>query len=186
MEYEEETELPSRKRRKKILYVSLAAIIVALFATLTVWYVFATDDFHRVFRLPHSENLRAEADNPAAAKEAATIGLSAPADSIADTTATGQNEEVPTAPSDPVVYDTISTTRYLTTMAKSHYGNYNLWPYIYEENKAFLGHPDRIRPGTPVVIPKLTKYGVDPTNKDDIEKAKQLGVDIYARYGKKI
>lgn len=91
-------------------------------------------------------------------------------------------DEVGTEPSDQKVYDTISTTRYLTTMAKHHYGNYHLWPYIYEENKAFLGHPDRIRPGTRVVIPKLSKYGIDPTSKADIEKAKQKGVEIYARY----
>lgn len=97
-----------------------------------------------------------------------------------------KENEVPTQPSDAVVYDTISKTRYLTTMAKAHYGNYNLWPIIYEENKEKLGHPDRIRPGTPVVIPKLNKYGIDPFNKKDVEKIKQLGIDIYARYGKKI
>ncbi len=108
-------------------------------------------------------------------------------DTVADTVKEIEtNEEVPTDPSDAVVYDTISTTKYLTTMAKAHYGNYNLWPYIYQENQSFLGHPDRIRPGTPVVIPKLSKYGVDPKNSDDIQKDKKLGVEIYARYGKKI
>lgn len=95
-------------------------------------------------------------------------------------------EKVPTPPSDAVVYDTISKTRYLTTMAKAHYGNYHLWPIIYEENKAKLGHPDRIRPGTPVVIPTLSKYGIDPFNKKDVEKIKKMGIEIYARYGKKI
>ena len=89
---------------------------------------------------------------------------------------------VPTAPSDKKVYDTISTTRYLTTMAKDHYGNYNLWPYIYKENSKILGHPDRIRPGTKVVIPPLSQYGVDPKNPEDIKKAKKLGVEIYSRY----
>lgn len=89
---------------------------------------------------------------------------------------------VPTQPSDPVVYDTITKTRYLGTMAKSHYGNYHLWPYIYKENEKILGHPDRIRPGTRVVIPKLSKYGVDPKNPADIEKAKKMGAEIYARY----
>lgn len=89
---------------------------------------------------------------------------------------------VDTKASDAPVYDTISTTRYLTTMAKEHYGNYNLWPYIYEENKAILGHPDRIRPGTRVVVPPLSKYGVNPANPDDIAKAKRMGVEIYARY----
>jgi len=91
-------------------------------------------------------------------------------------------DEVPTAPSDRKVYDTISKTRYLTTMAKDHYGNYNLWSVIYEENKSFLGHPDRIRPGTQVVIPPLSKYGVDPSNPADIAKAKKKGVEIYSRY----
>lgn len=90
--------------------------------------------------------------------------------------------EVPTSPSDPKVYDTISTTRYLTTMAKDHYGNYNLWPYIYMENQAFLGHPDRIKPGTQVVIPPLSKYNVDPNNPGDIAKAKKKGIEIYSRY----
>lgn len=95
-------------------------------------------------------------------------------------------DPVPTSASDEEVYDTIGTSRYLTTMAKAHYGNNKLWPYIYEENKDNIGHPDRIRPGTPIRIPKLSKYGVDPNNKSDIEKANKLAVEIYARYGKKI
>lgn len=82
------------------------------------------------------------------------------------------------------VYDTITKTRYLTTMAKEHYGNYHFWPYIYEENKAFLGHPDRIKPGTQVVVPPLSKYGVDPANPEDVREAKRKGVAIYARYRK--
>ncbi len=91
-------------------------------------------------------------------------------------------EIAPTQPSDKKTYDTISKTRYLTTMAKEHYGNYNLWPYIYEENKAILGHPDRIRPGTKVVIPSLSRYGVDPKNPEDIRRAKSKGVEIYSKY----
>lgn len=90
-------------------------------------------------------------------------------------------DEVPTAVSEAVVYDTISHVRYLTTMAKDHYGNYHLWPYIYMANPK-LGHPDKIRPGTRVVIPPLSKYGVDPKNKEDIRKATQKGNEIYSRY----
>lgn len=92
------------------------------------------------------------------------------------------SQDVPTKASDEVVYDTVSTTRYLTTIAKEHYGNFNLWPIIYEENKAILGHPDRIRPGTRVVVPSLSKYGVDPKDPEQIKKIKQQGVAIYARY----
>ena len=80
------------------------------------------------------------------------------------------------------VYDTVSTTRYLTTIAREHYGDFNFWPYIYKENEAILGHPDRITPGTQVVVPPLSKYGVDPSNKDDVAAAKALGLEIYAKY----
>lgn len=83
-----------------------------------------------------------------------------------------------------VVYDTITTTRYLTTMARAHYGNYNLWAYIYKENEKILGHPDRIKPGTRVVIPDLAKYGINPKNKEDIDKGRRLGVEIYNKYKK--
>lgn len=80
------------------------------------------------------------------------------------------------------VYDTVSTTRFLTTIAREHYGNYNFWPYIYLENEKILGHPDRITPGTQVIVPDLSKYGVNPENKEDIETAKKKGLEIYARF----
>lgn len=83
---------------------------------------------------------------------------------------------------EPVVYDTVSTTRYLTTIARDHYGNFNFWPYIYKENEAILGHPNRITPGTQVVVPPLSKYGVDPSVKEDVEKAKKEGYLIYQKY----
>ena len=88
----------------------------------------------------------------------------------------------PTSPSDIKAMDKITTTRYLTTMAKEYYGNYNLWPYIYLENEGKLGHPDRIKPGTKVVIPNIEKYNIDPSNPKDIEKARKLGVEIYKKY----
>ena len=91
-------------------------------------------------------------------------------------------EEVATPVSDKPKYDTITKTRYLTTMAKEHYGNYHLWPYIYMENSKKLGHPDRIKPGTQVVIPSLSKYNVSASNPADIKKAKQLGVEIYRKF----
>ncbi|MCH5229556.1 MAG: HU family DNA-binding protein [Muribaculaceae bacterium] len=80
------------------------------------------------------------------------------------------------------VYDTVSTTRYLTTIAREHYGNFNFWPYIYLENESILGHPDRITPGTKVIVPPLSKYGVNPEDAEDIARAKQKGLEIYARF----
>lgn len=115
------------------------------------------------------------------------VGSESASDAVGGDSAvdSAQGEDaVPTAPSDRVVYDTIGNSRYLTTMAKSHYGNNKFWPYIYEENKDRIGHPDRIRPGTPIVIPELSKYGIDPDDPQDVEKAVKLGREIYARYGK--
>ncbi len=114
------------------------------------------------------------AQNSEAAKPAASDKVTAKEE---------KTKEADTKPSDEPVYDTITKTRYLTTMAKEHYGSYHLWPYIYEANKS-LGHPDKIRPGTKVVIPPLSRYGVNPKNPDDIAKAKRKGAAIYARYEK--
>ena len=97
---------------------------------------------------------------------------------------TAADAVAPTAPSDSKKFDKVTKTRYLTTMAKEYYGNYNLWPYIYLENEAKLGHPDRIKPGTTIVIPNIEKYGVNPSNPKDIEKAKKLGVEIYKKFNK--
>lgn len=90
-------------------------------------------------------------------------------------------EELPQAEVEPV-YDTVSTTRYLTTIAREHYGDFNFWPYIYLENESILGHPDRITPGTKVVVPELSKYGVEVSNPEDVKKAKAKAAEIYARF----
>lgn len=57
------------------------------------------------------------------------------------------------------VYDTVTSTRFLATMAREHYGATEYWIFIYEENRDILPHnPNRIKPGTKVVIPPLEKY----------------------------
>ena len=192
LEYLDETH-EHKTKWKKGLVISLVAAVCALFATFALWYVFATNDFNGIFNRTTSvaKSDISEADHSAATSKSSRDQTENALIKIEDTISDSANNieeesEVPTTPSDPIVYDTISTTRYLTTMAKAHYGNYNLWPFIYEENKAKLGHPDRIRPGTPVVIPKLSKYGIDASNPADIDKAKKMGVEIYARYGKSI
>lgn len=127
---------------------------------------------------------QAKAATPAATDSATQNSEAAkPAASDKATAKEEKAKEADTKPSDEPVYDTITKTRYLTTMAKEHYGSYHLWPYIYEANKS-LGHPDKIRPGTKVVIPPLSRYGVNPKNPDDIAKAKRKGAAIYARYEK--
>ena len=135
-----------------------------------------------VYGLPRSTTKAARPDSLASTSKASEAASSAEKVISKDDIQQPDEAQVPTQPTDKVVCDTISKTRYLTTMAKEHYGNFNFWPYIYEENKARLGHPDRIRPGTSVVIPPLSKYGVRVDNPADVAEAKRRGASIYARF----
>lgn len=182
----------SRKNYRFILGFVCGAACAALICLCA--YLFFFEKWSDIFTSEKTtsavpEQIEESKENPLSAKtiaESDSIAKVIAADNTASVTKEESKQDTeniaPTQPSDKKVYDTISKTRYLTTMAKEHYGNFNLWPYIYEENKAILGHPDRIRPGTKVVIPPLSKYGVDPKNPEDIRKAKNKGVEIYARY----
>lgn len=83
-----------------------------------------------------------------------------------------------------VVTDTISNKRFLTTMAREHYGEMYFWVYIYEENKNILGNPNHIKPGTVVVIPPKSKYNIDKNNEEYVRDAKLKALQIYAPYQK--
>lgn len=176
------------------------ACMFAVLGGLWCWYRFAPESFDSILGRPSPKVENATPAKivsntvPATKPDAQAQKVEAEAPEEADAVAEASVEkedvensaEVPTQPSDKAkekpVYDTISKTRFLTTMARDHYGSYHLWPYIYEENKAILGHPDRIKPGTKVVIPPAQKYGIDAKDKACIAKAKKLGVEIYAKY----
>lgn len=91
----------------------------------------------------------------------------------------GDAEEAaaPTATA-PVVYDTIRGNRYLTTMARQHYGRKIFWVYIYEENKSVISDPDNIAPNTVVVIPPAEKYGIKAGDKISEQAAERKAVEI--------
>lgn len=90
----------------------------------------------------------------------------------------GGNEQTAIVPADtlteqaepvaaPVVTDTITGTMYITKMAKEHYGHWEYWVYIYDENKDKIADPNNIPIGTVLVVPNLDKYGVDSAHVDD-------------------
>lgn len=112
--------------------------------------------------------------------EAATI----PADTAVDTMAVLPVVEQTPEPAPATVTDTIRRNRYLTTMAREHYGLMDFWVYIYEENSDKLGNPDRIKPGTVVVIPPVSKYGIDRNAPESVREAKLKASEIYAPYQK--
>lgn len=178
-----EEEPQPRKKRWNFLWGFLCGLFCTAIV-IAVCYIFLADKFNAMLGSFQDKDPALVTPKVVKAEPvpAITVQVKDSDSVIAETPEPEQDNIAPTAPSDEKVYDTISNTRYLTTMAKAHYGNYNLWPYIYEENKAILGHPDRIRPGTKVVIPSLSKYGVDPNNPEHIRIAKQKGVEIYARF----
>lgn len=90
---------------------------------------------------------------------------SVPADTVAvylidnpsKTKLSPDSTESNTAPA--VMTDTVTATRFLASMARKYYGTTEFWIYIYEENRDILpANPNRIKPGTAVVIPPIEKY----------------------------
>ena len=171
----------------KGFFTGLAVAVVLGVIGFSVWYFFMSGSDERkpvpVAVVEKTSVGKVEADS-VAASVADSVRLDSTALSTAETVKSVSDNDVPTKASDEPVYDTVTTTRYLTTIAKEHYGNFNLWPIIYEENSSFLGHPDRISPGTKVVVPPLSKYGIDPKNPDHVQSVKRKGAAIYARFKK--
>ncbi len=89
-----------------------------------------------------------------------------------DTVSQNKATEPVTAP--PVeVSDTVTQRRYLTTMARKYYGDYRFWVYIYLENSDIITNPNRIKPGTAVVIPPAEKYGIDASDPESVAEANE-------------
>lgn len=92
------------------------------------------------------------------------------------------DNEDDTVPQQPVVTETVSSTNYLASMARRHYGRFEFWVYIYEENRDKLNHPDFIEPNTVVVIPPADKYGIDPNDPESVRLAESKAKEIYSRF----
>ena len=78
------------------------------------------------------------------------------------------------------VYDTVTRTRFLTTMAAEHYGRKNYWIFIYEANPN-LGNPNKIGPGTKVLIPAKEDFQESTTAATDA-KAQRLLNQLSRKY----
>lgn len=162
------------------LHIVIASLL-SLVAGLAIGY-FANNRLN----LSHIKNVNIEAEGVnVISKTEAKEGKSATADSLAsiaaghtdsipaDTVSSGQGStavepEAKTVecPRPAIVTDTVKANRYLTTMARRHYGKKIFWVYIYEENKNIIDDPDHIAPNTVVVIPPAEKYGIKAGDKE--------------------
>ena len=92
------------------------------------------------------------------------------------------NPETPVAaPAQPQpTYDTTTKSRFLTTMARDHYGKKNYWVFIYQANPS-LGNPNIIKPGTRVVIPPAESF-MCGTQAETDAKARALLNELSRKY----
>lgn len=77
--------------------------------------------------------------------------------------------------------DTVTKKRFLATMAREYYGKGIYWVYIYEANLDRLDNPDKIKPGTVVVIPEKSSFA-KATEKETLRHAEIKQAEIARRY----
>ncbi len=163
-EYEEEEYEPAKTRSKGWL-VFLVGLILGAIIGYFVAYFYPCDSWCPAG--DKSDTASAGADSIRA--------IELPAD-----TAGISQEQAAEQPSE--TYDTVTTRRFLSTMARKYYGHPDFWVYIYEENRQSLGDPNMIAPGTVLRIPPADKYGVDKNDPGSLEKARSKAAEIRRRY----
>lgn len=123
------------------------------------------------------------AETPPAATEetpgapAATAESEAAPEPAAAVETTPQHEAASKEP----VYDTVTANRYLAIMAREYYGRSIYWVFIYEANADKLSDPNKVAPGTRVLIPdKESLPGATEEERRAIAEKKQA--QILGRY----
>lgn len=169
-ELQEEKSEHCRSFKKGFIWGFFTAMLASLGTFIVVAMVVG-------FPLSYYEPTEKEEKADTVMAESTTIKNTAVSETLANDTADNNYKPEPA-----VKRDTISRTRFLTTMAREYYGNYNFWVYIYEENRNIIDNPNKIKPGTVIVIPEAGKYGIDKDNPQSLQTAKQKAFEIFKRY----
>lgn len=91
-----------------------------------------------------------------------------------------QSDKTSVAKAAEPVYDTVTANRYLSIIAKDHYGVKNYWVFIYEANPN-LGNPNHVKSGTRVLIPAKESF-MEATKAETDAKAARLMSQILSKY----
>ena len=67
----------------------------------------------------------------------------------------------------------------LSRLALKKYGHKAFWVYIYEENRMRLKDPDNIPVGAVITLPAASKYQIDPTDTNSVNRALLLQRSLH-------
>lgn len=67
----------------------------------------------------------------------------------------------------------------LSRLALKKYGHKAFWVYIYEENRMCLKDPDNIPVGAVITLPAASKYQIDPTDTNSVNRALLLQRSLH-------
>lgn len=168
---DENTEYPAKRRRTLWAFVCGVAVGAIIGAAAT--YIAITP------RAKSETNDQIRENEQEVADELGEISPVAPIDTIAvqPEVATAENTETEkTEKKDSVIYDTVTTT--LAQLSRKHFGSYEFWVYIYEENRDVISNPDKVESGTRVRIPDVDKYDIDANDRNSINKALKKSQEI--------
>ena len=76
------------------------------------------------------------------------------------------------------IIETIERGKFLTTIAQKYYGDKVFWVYIYRENSGRIWNPKDLKAGFEVVVPDASKYDIDASNPESVQRAKELEKQI--------
>lgn len=168
---DEETKCPIKRRRPLWAFVCGVAVGAAIGAAAT--YITITP------RAKSETNDQIRENEQEVADELGEISPAAPTDTIAIQPELDPAEKIEagkTEKKDSVVYDTVTTT--LAQLSRKHFGSYEFWVYIYEENRDVISNPDKVESGTRVRIPDVDKYDIDANDRNSINKALKKSQEI--------
>lgn len=192
--YDTEEEIDDdEERRHKRIWIWIAAAVLALagiggyLAAVVTVPIPSYDDIIEEETEPIESITETEPTAELTAEEAIATDLAKnSAIQQPETTATEPQDAVQTSapvstPSKEPKYDTVTSKRYLAIMAREYYGRSIYWVFIYEANADKLTDPNKVAPGTRVLIPdKESLPGSSEAERTSIAEKKAAA--IQAKY----